>query len=224
MKIHPNWKIYLGEEFKKEYYISLMNFIKEEEENNKIIYPPREEWFNALIIPPENINIVIIGQDPYHGKSQAHGFSFSVNNGVKIPPSLINIYKEIEAEFDYKMSKNNGNLLPWVNQGVLLLNNSLTVEQNKPASHKDKGWEKLTDKIISTISNNYENKVFLLWGKFAQSKENLIDSKKHLILKSAHPSPFSAHTGFFNNMHFIKANKYLIEHNKAPINWKIEDN
>lgn len=223
MKAHNDWKPFLQEEITKPYYKELSNFLTEQENNNKKIYPEKKNWFNALSVSPENIKVIIIGQDPYHGENQAHGYSFSVEKGVKIPPSLVNIYKEIETEFGYEMSKKNGNLTPWVEQGVMLLNAVLTVEKGSPASHKGKGWEIFTDKIISSLSENFENKVFLLWGAFAQGKQELIDSKKHLILKSAHPSPYSASNGFFGNNHFKKTNEYLKSKGLEEINWQIKD-
>lgn len=223
MKAHNDWKQFLQQEINKPYYKELSNFLIGEENNNKKIYPEKKNWFNALSVSPEDIRVIIIGQDPYHGENQAHGYSFSVEKGVKIPPSLVNIYKEIESEFGCEMSKKNGNLTPWVEQGVMLLNAVLTVEKGLPASHKGKGWEIFTDKIISSLSENFENKVFLLWGAFAQGKQNLIDSKKHLVLKSAHPSPYSAANGFFGNNHFKKTNEYLKSKGLKEIDWQIKD-
>lgn len=200
---HINWKQYLQEEVKKDYYKNILLFLENELKNGKTIYPPKQKWFNVLNMNPEDIKVVIIGQDPYHGPNQAHGYSFSVEKGVKIPPSLKNIYEEIEKEFNISMSKTNGDLTPWVEQGVFLLNAILTVEKSNPASHKNVGWDKFTDNLIKIISTNCENVVFLLWGKFAESKKLLIDSSKHLILTSAHPSPYSV-SNFFGNKHFIK--------------------
>lgn len=219
---HINWKQYLQEEIKKDYYKNILSHLNEEIKKGKIIYPPKEKWFNVLNMNPQNIKVVIIGQDPYHGPNQAHGYSFSVEKGIPIPPSLKNIYKEIEEEFNITMSSKNGDLTPWVDQGVFLLNSILTVEKSNAASHKDVGWSKFTDNLIKIISDNCENVVFLLWGKFAESKKSLIDSSKHLILISAHPSFYSAHN-FFGNQHFKKANEYLKAHNKEEINWKISD-
>lgn len=223
MKAHNDWKPFLQEEIQKPYYNSLSNFLIEQEKNNKKIFPEKKNWFNALSVSPKDVKVVIIGQDPYHGENQAHGYSFSVEKGVKAPPSLVNIYKEIESEFGYEMSKKNGNLTPWVEQGVMLLNAVLTVEKGIPAAHKGKGWEMFTDKIIESLSQNFENKVFLLWGAFAQGKQNLIDDKKHLVLKSAHPSPYSAANGFFGNNHFKKANDYLKSKGIEEINWQIKE-
>ena len=219
---HINWKQYLQEEVKKDYYKNILLFLENELKNGKTIYPPKQKWFNVLNMNPEDIKVVIIGQDPYHGPNQAHGYSFSVEKGVKIPPSLKNIYEEIEKEFNISMSKTNGDLTPWVEQGVFLLNAILTVEKSNPASHKNVGWDKFTDNLIKIISTNCENVVFLLWGKFAESKKLFIDSSKHLILTSAHPSPYSV-SKFFGNKHFIKTNEYLKAHNKKEIDWKITD-
>lgn len=218
MKAHTNWKPYLENEFKKEYFINLTHFLKEELQS-KTIYPPKEDWYNALSLAPENVKVVIIGQDPYHGPNQAHGLSFSVKPGVKLPPSLQNIYKEIEKEFDYSMS-NSGDLNAWLNQGVLLLNSVLTVQASNAGSHQKRGWETFTDEIIKILSNEYEHIVFMLWGNFAISKSSLINQNKHLILTSPHPSPFSVHKGFFGNNHFKKANEYLEKNGKKPIDWK----
>ena len=222
MTAHYDWKQFLQQEMDKPYYKNLVSFLKEELKN-KTIFPKNENWFNALSISPEKIKVIIIGQDPYHGDNQAHGYSFSVQRGVRIPPSLSNIYQEIENEYGYKMSTKNGDLTPWAEQGVMLLNAVLTVEKSKPASHQGKGWEIFTDEIIKQLSNNFEHKVFMLWGAFAQGKKELVDTTKHLVLTSPHPSPFSVHRGFFGNGHFAKANAYLKEHNQSEIDWKITD-
>jgi uracil-DNA glycosylase len=221
MKAHPDWENFIRPELEKPYYIELKNFLKKEMQT-KTIYPKTENWFNALSLSPDEVKVIIIGQDPYHGDNQAHGFSFSVQKGVAIPPSLVNIYKEIAREFNIEMSKKNGDLTPWVNQGVMLLNSILTVERNRAASHRGQGWETFTDKIIQTISDNFENKVFMLWGNYAIGKQNLIDKNRHLILTSAHPSPL-ARGAFDGNGHFLKANEYLKEHNMNPIDWQIKD-
>lgn len=223
MKAHEDWKEFIGEELKKEYYLSLISFLKSEEKNGKVIYPSKEDWFNSLYISPKEIKVIIIGQDPYHGENQAHGYSFSVKNGIKQPPSLKNIFKEIENELSIKMSSKNGDLSPWVNQGVMLLNSVLTVEKSLPGSHRNRGWETFTDKIISIISENFSEKVFMLWGNYAIEKRKIINEKKHLVLTSPHPSPFSAYTGFLGNNHFVLANKYLQEKGNNPINWEIKD-
>jgi uracil-DNA glycosylase len=221
MKAHPDWENFIRPELEKPYYIELKNFLKKEMQT-KTIYPKTENWFNALSLSPDEVKVIIIGQDPYHGDNQAHGFSFSVQKGVAIPPSLVNIYKEIAREFNIEMSKKNGDLTPWVNQGVMLLNSILTVERNRAASHRGQGWETFTDKIIQTISDNFDNKVFMLWGNYAIGKQNLIDKNRHLILTSAHPSPL-ARGAFDGNGHFLKANEYLKEHNMNPIDWQIKD-
>ncbi len=223
MEIHKEWLSFFNNEKEKNYYKELQNFISNEINNNKIIFPEKKNWFNALSISPLEIDVIILGQDPYHGENEAHGYSFSVREGIKVPPSLRNIFKEIEQEFNIDMSKKNGNLTPWVKQGVMLLNTVLTVEKSKPRSHKNKGWEIFTDKIIEELSQNYSNKVFILWGNDAIEKKKIIDSNKHMILTSPHPSFFSAHKGFFGNNHFKFANDYLISKGKKPINWQIKD-
>jgi uracil-DNA glycosylase len=223
MNIAKEWNKFFTNEQEKDYYKNLQNFISEEENNGKIILPKYENRLNALSISPEKTNVIILGQDPYHGENQAHGFSFSVERGIKLPPSLKNIFKEIEQEFQISMSKKNGNLIPWVDQGVMLLNSILSVEKSKPGSHQNRGWETFTNEIISEISKKYSDKVFLLWGNYSIKKRLLIDEKKHLVLMSPHPSPFSAHTGFFGNNHFKIANEFLISRGKNPINWQIND-
>lgn len=185
-------------------------------------FPPQNLRFKALELTPlKTVKIVILGQDPYHGKGQAHGLSFSVLKGVKLPPSLRNIFKEIETEFSIKMPQS-GNLEPWAKQGVLLLNSVLSVEAGKPASHAGLGWENVTDSIISQVSQVHENVVFLLWGAYAQKKALLIDETKHMVLKTTHPSPFSAYKGFLGCGHFKEANMYLEEHHKTPIDWVLK--
>ena len=216
------FKEIIKRESKKEYYKKLKSFL-DYEYNNKIIYPKKENIFFALKETPyENVKVVILGQDPYHGEGEAHGLSFSVNPGINIPPSLKNIYKEINSEYGYKIP-NNGYLLSWAKQGVLLLNAVLTVEKDKPASHRNKGWEIFTDEIIKEIDKKDSPVVFMLWGNFARSKKELIKNKKHLILESAHPSPFSARNGFFGCNHFKLANEYLRKNNIKEIDWQIED-
>ncbi len=220
--IKNNWQVELKEEMEKEYFKKLMEFIQEEY-NNKRIYPPKEEIFNAYnYLDFDKIKVVILGQDPYHGKGQGHGLAFSVKEGVKVPPSLKNIYKELKNEYSYSIPST-GNLLSWIEEGVFLLNTVLTVEENKAHSHKNKGWEKFTDKTIELLSEKRENIVFILWGNAAIKKEKLIDSKKHLVLKGVHPSPLSANRGFFGNNHFITCNEYLKKHGLKEINWEIKD-
>lgn len=217
IKITKNWYELLKEEFAKDYFISLQNFLKQEY-STRIIYPKEENIFNALnYLPFEKIKVVIIGQDPYHEEGQAQGLSFSVPDNFPFPPSLVNIFKEIESDLNIKC-KNSGNLIRWAKQGVLLLNTVLTVRQGQANSHKDKGWEKLTSKIIQMVGKKKEPVVFLLWGSFAQSFEPYI-GKQHLVLKAPHPSPLSAYRGFFGCKHFSKCNDFLIKNGEEPINW-----
>jgi len=212
------WKDTLEEEFSKEYFLNLVEFLKEEKKVGKTIYPEYGHIFRLFnTIELNKVKVVILGQDPYHGKGQANGLSFSVNDGMRLPSSLKNIFKELES--DLGITKDSGNLLPWVKQGVFLLNTVLTVEESKPASHQKKGWETFTDKVIETISKEREGVVFLFWGKYAQSKAGLIDSSKHLILQSPHPSPFSAYKGFFGSKPFSNTNKYLMKKGNTRIKW-----
>lgn len=212
----------LKQEKEKDYYIELMKFV-DSEYNSKNIFPPKENIFEAFRLTPlDTVKVVILGQDPYHGEGEAHGLAFSVNYGIKIPPSLKNIYKEINLEYGYKIP-NHGFLINWAKQGVLLLNTVLTVEKDKPASHKGKGWEIFTDRIIEELNQSDNSIVFMLWGNYAKSKMDLLDNPKHLVLESVHPSPFSARNGFFGNNHFKLANEYLINNGIEPIDWKIED-
>lgn len=212
----------LKEESKKDYYIKLHEFVEKEYET-KTIYPPKKNIFFALENTPyEHIRVVILGQDPYHGVGEAHGMAFSVNPGIKAPPSLQNIFKEIHSELGCYIP-NNGYLLKWAKQGVLMLNSVLTVEKDKPASHKNKGWEIFTDRIIEDINKKDTPVVFMLWGNFAKQKANLITNPKHLILTSSHPSPFSVRYGFFGCNHFVKANEFLKKNDISPINWQIDN-
>ena len=216
------FKNIIEEESKKDYYIKLHDFV-ENEYKTKTIYPPHEKIFFALKNTPyEYVKVVIIGQDPYHGEGEAHGMCFSVNPNIKIPPSLQNIYKELHRDLGCKIP-NNGYLLKWARQGVLLLNSVLTVEKDKPASHQGKGWEIFTDKIISEINKKETPVVFLLWGNFAKKKAELITNPKHLILTSSHPSLFAVRYGFDGCSHFSKTNNFLIKTGQAPIDWQIED-
>lgn len=218
VNIDDSWKDKLKEEFSKPYFNVLTNFIREEYKT-KDIFPPAKLIFNAFDKCPFNeVKVVIIGQDPYHNPGQANGLCFSVNDNVRIPPSLSNIYKEIYNDLG-KPIPESGNLEHWSEQGVLLLNATLTVRANSPGSHQNKGWEQFTDAVIDKLSTDCENIVFLLWGSFAQRKGANIDTNKHQVLKSVHPSPLSAHRGFFGNRHFSKTNEYLIQHNKKPIDW-----
>ncbi|MDQ2179280.1 uracil-DNA glycosylase [Marinifilum sp. D714] len=220
VQIEESWKEKLSSEFSKEYFQQLVHFVKTEYQSKKI-YPPGKLIFNAFNkCAFDNVKLVIIGQDPYHGFGQANGLCFSVNNGVALPPSLQNIYKEINSDLGLSMPKS-GNLEKWSAQGVMLLNATLTVRANQAGSHQNKGWEQFTDAVIKCLSEEKENLVFLLWGSYAQRKGEQINRSKHLVLKSPHPSPYSADRGFFGNKHFSKANKYLEEKGKAPINWSL---
>jgi uracil-DNA glycosylase len=217
-----NFKKIIEEESKKEYFQELQSFV-DEEYKNKTIFPERKNTYASLENTPfDKVKVVIIGQDPYHGEGEAHGFAFSVKPGIKIPPSLKNIYKELNTEYGCYIP-NNGYLMKWAEQGVLLLNAVLTVEKDKPASHQNKGWETFTDRIIEEIDKKDEPVVFMLWGNFAKSKKSLLKNKKHLVLESPHPSPFSARHGFFGNNHFKLANEYLIKSGLDPIDWQIEN-
>lgn len=215
--IRKSWYDKLSEEFNKPYYINLENFLKNEYVT-KTIYPKPENVFNSINqVPLEKVKVVIIGQDPYHEPNQAHGLSFSVENGVELPPSLKNIFKEIESELGIKNTS--GNLINWARQGVLLLNTVLTVEKGKANSHKNKGWENFTQKIIQIVNEQNSPIVFLLWGAQAQSYSKFLTNPNHLVLKCAHPSPLSAFNGFFGCGHFAKTNQFLISKNIEPINW-----
>ena len=219
-QLEEGWKKALAEEFGAEYMKELKKKLVEELESGITLYPPPKQIFNAFNLTPfGRVKVVILGQDPYHGRGQAHGLSFSVPNGITPPPSLINIFKEIESDLNVKIPKTNGNLEGWAKQGILLLNAILTVHANSPASHRDIGWEKLTNVAIKALSDKREHIVFLLWGKFAQEKENLIDTSKHLVLKAVHPSPYSANSGFFGCKHFSKTNDYLVKIGQTPIDW-----
>ena len=217
--LDESWHELLIKDFSKEYFIKLEQFLIEEKNRGYQILPPNLEIFEALNKTPfEKVKVVIIGQDPYHGPMQAHGLCFSVNDGISIPPSLRNIFKELKSDINFKIPKS-GNLISWAQQGVLLLNSTLTVRLNEANSHSKIGWQIFTDKIISEVSSKKENIVFILWGAHAQNKLSLIDKNKQLVLQSAHPSPLSASRGFFGCKHFSKTNKYLINKNIEPINW-----
>ena len=217
VKLEPSWKARLEAEFTQPYFQELAAFVKNEY-LTKTVYPPPKFVFNAFNSTPfDRVKVVIIGQDPYHGPGQAHGLCFSVQEGVRTPPSLQNVYKELQNDLGLPIPPS-GNLQYWADQGVLLLNATLTVQANTAGSHQNKGWERFTDAAIKALSDQREGIVFLLWGAYAQKKGAVIDSKKHLVLSSAHPSPFSA-TMFFGNKHFSRANAYLMEHGETPINW-----
>jgi len=218
VKIHDSWKKHLAREFEKPYFAELAAFVKKEYQN-EVVYPPPKYIFRAFDLTPfEAVEVVILGQDPYHGPRQANGLCFAVAEGMRLPPSLQNIFKEIEAEFGPLKNKT-GDLTRWATQGVLLLNATLTVQARLAGSHQHKGWEQFTDAAIAALSSERENLVFMLWGNYAKQKGAHIDRNKHLVLESAHPSPFAAHNGFFGNEHFKKANEYLAAHGKRPIDW-----
>ena len=220
-QLHPSWLSVIGDELEKPYMQALRHFLKEEKAAGKIIYPPSSLIFNAFKHTPfEKVRVVIIGQDPYHGDNQAHGLSFSVPQGIAPPPSLVNIFKEISSDLGIKMGRN-GDLTPWADQGVLLLNATLTVEQAQAGAHQGKGWEIFTDAVISALNTHREGLVFVLWGSYAQKKGAFIDENKHLVLKSFHPSPLSAHRGFFGNHQFSIINQHLIQQGQTPIDWQL---
>jgi uracil-DNA glycosylase len=219
VKIEPSWKSRLNTEFQKEYFLRLSEFVKNEY-STTTIYPPGGLIFNAFnLCPFEKVKAVIIGQDPYHGPGQAHGLCFSVRDGVSFPPSLLNIFKEIESDLGYKTS-GSGNLERWSEQGVLLLNATLTVRAHLAGSHQRKGWEEFTDAVIEVLNREKDHLVFFLWGAYAQKKGETIDRSRHLVLESVHPSPLSASRGFFGNKHFSRCNSYLIENGLKPIDWR----
>lgn len=220
--LEPGWLKVLGGEFEKPYMKELKSFLLQEKESGQTIFPKGADIFNAFNHTPfDQVKVVILGQDPYHGEGQAHGLSFSVKKGVVAPPSLKNIYKELETDIEGFNTPNHGELTQWADSGVLLLNASLTVRAHQAGSHQGKGWEAFTDQAISQLSAQKTGLVFILWGKFAQNKAILIDQKKHTVLKSAHPSPFSAYTGFFGSKPFSKTNEVLVAQGEQPVNWQI---
>lgn len=217
------WHDVIGAEKEKPYFHQIMSQVTQQREAGKIIYPPQEDVFNAFRFTPfENVNVVILGQDPYHGPNQAHGLSFSVRPGVPAPPSLVNMYKELEKEYPDFKRPNHGYLESWAKQGVLLLNTVLTVEKGQAHSHANYGWEIFTDAVIEQINQRREGVIFLLWGAHAQKKGRFIDTKKHVILKAPHPSPLSAHRGFLGCGHFKQANDILQQQGRTPINWYLD--
>ena len=221
VKIEPGWKEVLKEEFNKPYFQQIAHHLKTEKLQGKTIYPPGPLIFNAFDTTPiDNLKVVILGQDPYHGPRQAHGLCFSVQNGVPPPPSLINIFKELQDDLGIRIP-NHGNLTHWAQQGVFLLNASLTVRSGEPMSHARIGWSIFTDTVIKKISDEKEHVVFILWGKFAQEKRVLIDESKNLVLRAAHPSPLSANAGFFGCKHFSKTNEYLVSKGIDPVDWSL---
>ncbi|MBA1203439.1 uracil-DNA glycosylase [Pseudomonas capeferrum] len=221
IKLEPSWKAALRAEFEQPYMRELREFLRHEHAAGKEIYPPGPLIFNALNSTPlDKVKVVILGQDPYHGPGQAHGLCFSVQPGIPTPPSLVNIYKELQRDLNIPIPRH-GCLQSWADQGVLLLNTTLTVERGNAASHANKGWQFFTDRVIQVVSEQCENVVFLLWGAHAQSKQKLIDGTKHLILKSVHPSPLSAYRGFLGCGHFSRANAFLEQRGLTPINWEL---
>lgn len=221
--LDPGWHEVLNDEFEKAYMKSLREFLKAEKESGQIVYPKNADVFNAFQHTSfDNLKVVILGQDPYHGQGQAHGLSFSVQKGVTVPPSLKNIYKELQTDIAQFEPPAHGNLTAWADQGVLLLNATLTVRAQQPGSHQGRGWETFTNHVIEQISARKKGIVFLLWGKFAQQKSSLINANAHHILTAAHPSPFSAYNGFFGCQHFSKTNELLLAQGSEPINWQLQ--
>ncbi len=222
INLDESWKAPLQKEFDSPYMSELKFFLLREREAGKLIYPKASDWFRALDLTPLNkVKVVLLGQDPYHGEGQAHGLCFSVQKNTRIPPSLVNIYKELKSDLNISPAPH-GNLEAWAEQGVLLLNSVLSVEAGRAASHQAKGWEQFTDAIIKLVNEQVEPKVFILWGSYAQKKAAFVDATKHMILKSVHPSPLSAHNGFFGSKPFSKTNQFLIAHGAEPINWRLD--
>jgi uracil-DNA glycosylase len=223
IRLHSSWLEPLKGEFGQGYMNELKRFLVEEREKGKHIFPKGSEWFRALDLTPlDAVRVVILGQDPYHGPGQAHGLCFSVQPGVQIPPSLVNIFKEIESDLGIRPARH-GFLEHWARQGVLLLNSVLTVEMGRAASHREKGWERFTDAIVREVNQRPEPVVFMLWGSYAQKKAGFVDTSKHLVLKAPHPSPLSAHSGFFGCRHFSKANAFLQSKGLQPVDWALPD-
>ena len=219
--LDPHWQRQLGDELKKDYMLSLQEFLAAGQQQGAVIYPPQSQWFAALNSTAfDQVKVVILGQDPYHGSGQAHGLCFSVLPNVKVPPSLANIYKELKSDLGIE-PPNHGCLTSWAEQGVLLLNATLTVEQGQAGSHQGKGWETFTDSIISKINDQRQGVIFMLWGSYAQKKASMIDAERHLVLQSVHPSPLSAYRGFFGCGHFSQANHYLRSQELEPIDWQL---
>lgn len=224
VKLHESWKAALGGEFDQPYMVALKQFLQDEKAAGKPIFPKGTEYFAALDLTPlDRVRVVVLGQDPYHGEGQAHGLSFSVRPGVKIPPSLVNIYKELNTDLGLPPARH-GFLKPWAKQGVLLLNAVLTVQMGVANAHQGKGWERFTDAVIRAVNDRPEPAVFILWGAYAQKKASFVDATRHLVIRSAHPSPLSAHNGFFGSQPFSKANRYLEAQGFAAIDWALPDN
>jgi len=223
IQLHPSWLSRLESEFDQPYMQQLKQFLQQEKQQGKVIFPPAKQIFNALNTTPfDQVKVVILGQDPYHGPNQAHGLSFSVQPGVRIPPSLLNIYKELQRDLGLSMPRH-GHLQSWAAQGVLLLNATLTVEQANAGSHQGKGWEHFTDRMVQELNDHRQGLVFLLWGSYAQKKGKMIDRERHCVLQSPHPSPLSAHRGFIGNGHFSQANQYLQQQGLSAIDWSVPD-
>ena len=221
IKLHPSWLEAIGSEFDKSYMTQLKQFLAEEKAKGKVIYPAGSNWFSAFNDTPfDQVKVVILGQDPYHGPHQAHGLCFSVRPGVAIPPSLRNMYQELQSDLGIPLPEH-GCLTHWAEQGVLLLNATLTVEQANAGAHQGKGWEQFTDRAVQALNEQREGLVFLLWGSYAQKKGAFIDTAKHLVLKAPHPSPLSAYRGFFGCKHFSQVNQYLKQRGLAPIDWRL---
>lgn len=223
IKLHESWRIALADQFAAPHMAGLKSFLESEKAAGKRIFPKGSEYFRALDLTPlDQVKVVILGQDPYHGEGQAHGLCFSVQPGVRTPPSLVNIYKELESDLGLPRPRH-GFLEHWAQQGVLLLNSVLTVEMSRAASHQGKGWEIFTDAIIRTVAQQDQPVVFLLWGAYAQRKAAFVDQPRHLVLKAAHPSPLSAHNGFHGCRHFSQANAFLAAHGRGAIDWSLPD-
>ncbi|MGV0819631.1 uracil-DNA glycosylase [Martelella sp. AMO21009] len=221
IRLEPGWKEKLQPEFESAYMAGLRSFLVDEKRNGQVVFPKGEEYFRALDLTPlDRVKVVILGQDPYHGPGQAHGLCFSVRPGVRTPPSLVNIYKELAADVGFQ-KVDHGFLEHWAKQGVLLLNSVLTVRQAAAASHRGKGWEEFTDAVIRVVNDECPHVVFILWGAYAQKKASFVDRSRHLVLKSPHPSPLSAHNGFFGSRPFSKANQFLLEQGIEPIDWQL---
>lgn len=223
VKLDESWRVALQKEFDSPYMRDLKAFLLKEKQAGKTIFPRGPEWFRALNLTPlGSVKVVILGQDPYHGPGQAHGLCFSVRPGVRIPPSLVNIYKELQNDLGIPPA-HHGNLTSWAKQGVLLLNSVLTVEQGQAAAHQGRGWERFTDAVIACVNAQKTPVVFMLWGSYAQKKAAFVDSSRHLVLKAPHPSPLSAHNGFFGGHYFSKANAFLEQHGLTPIDWRLPE-
>ncbi|MBR0554744.1 uracil-DNA glycosylase [Ciceribacter sp. L1K23] len=223
VKLEESWKRELGGEFANPYMQQLRAFLVEEKAHGKTIFPKGSEYFRALDLTPlQEVKVVILGQDPYHGAGQAHGLCFSVRPGIRIPPSLVNIYKELQSDLGIPPARH-GYLEHWARQGVLLLNSVLTVEEGRAAAHQGRGWERFTDAVIRLVNERCDNVVFMLWGSYAQKKAAFVDRSRHLVLKAPHPSPLSAQNGFFGSGHFSKANAYLEQHGRVPVDWRLPE-